>query len=74
MLGEFLHIELASLIEGHWRAYFFWLFVIRFNPANVYAFLYGAPPYCEVSISSYLGYQLRSYARLLIIICFFATN
>ena len=74
MLCAFLHISLASIIEGHWRVYILWLLVIGFNPYNVYALLYGAPAYCDVSISPYLGYWIRAYIRLLILICFFLRN
>ena len=60
-----------SLIEGHWRICILLLFVIEFNPSNVYALLYGAPEYCEIYICPYLGYRIGAYVWLLILICFF---
>ena len=68
---EILHIALASLIECHWINCIWLLFVIGFNPFNVYALLYGAPAYCNFSISPYLGYRIRGFVRLLILICIF---
>ena len=65
-LRSFLPVALVSLIEGHWR-----MFVIGFNPYNVYELFYSNLVYCDVSISLYLGYRIRLYARLLIIVCFF---
>ena len=35
-------VALASLIEGNWCICILLLFVIDFNPYNVYALLYGA--------------------------------
>ena len=55
-LEGILHVALASLIEGHWCIDILLLFVIVFNPYNVYSLLYGAPTYGDISISPYLGY------------------
>ena len=58
------HIEgfmvggLASLIEGHWLIFILILFVIGFNPYNVYALLYGTPTYGEIYIFTHLGYWI----------------
>ena len=52
----FMSIALASLIEGHWRTFNLWLFVIGFNPYNFYMLLYIAPAYCNISIFPHLGY------------------
>ena len=67
---EILRIALDSLIKGHWCICIFGLFVIGFNPSNVYALLYGGPTYCDVSISPYLGYWVIAYVQLLMLISF----
>ena len=69
-----LRIALASLIEGHWRIFILWLFVIGFNLSNVYVFLYAAPTYCDVSIGLYVCYRIRAYVRILVIILFFVKH
>ena len=65
-----MRISLASLVEGHWRIFILWLFVIGFNPYNFYALLYGAPTYCDISICPYLVYWIRVYVRFLVLILF----
>ena len=65
-LEGILPVELASLVEGHWRTCILLLSVVGFNPSNFYALLYGAPTYGDVSISLYSGYRIRAYVRLLI--------
>ena len=69
-----MSVALVSLFEGHWRTYILLLLFIGFNPSNVYALLYGAPEYGDISIITYLGYWIRDYVRLLIIILYFVTN
>ena len=71
LVEALLPVEPASLIEVHWRKLILWLLVIGFNPYNFYVFLYVAPAYCDVSICPYLGYQIRDYVQILIIIWFF---
>ena len=52
----FMCIVVASLIEVHWRICILLLFVIGFNPYNVYALLYVTQTYGEIYICTYLGY------------------
>ena len=66
-----LPVVLASLIEGHCRTYILLLFVIGFNPSNIYVLLYSAPTYGDISTCRYLGYWIRACVRLLILIRFF---
>ena len=49
-LEGILPIVLTYLIEGHGCTYILLLFVIGFNPSNVYALLYGDPTYDGISI------------------------
>ena len=65
---EILPIALASLTEGHWRIFILYLFVLLFITYNAFALLYGALTYCDIFISPYLGYWIRVYVRLLILI------
>ena len=73
-LEVILPVALASLIEVNWCTYIPLLFVIGFNTSNVYAILYGALTYGDISICPYLGNQIKSYIRLLILICFFIAH
>ena len=52
--------EMASLIEVHWRIFILLLFVILFNPYNVYALLYCAPTYGGIYIFPHLVYWTRA--------------
>ena len=70
-LEGILHVAFAYLIGGHCLNYISFLFVIYFNPSNLFALLYSALTYVEISICPYLGYRIRAYVHLLIRIQFF---
>ena len=57
--------EIAYLIEGYQSTIYFLLFVIGFNPCNIYALFYGAPVYGNISISPELGNWVGDFVRLL---------
>ena len=44
------------------------LFVIGFNPSNIYAILCSAPAYAGSSILPYMGYWIKAFIRLLILV------
>ena len=50
-LEGIITVALASLIEGHWRTYILLLFLIGFNPSNVYALFYGSLCMVEFHLS-----------------------
>ena len=55
--------EIAYLIEGYQSTIYFLLFVIGFNPCNIYALFYGAPVYGNISISPELGNWVGDFVR-----------
>ena len=63
-------VALAYPIGGHWHICILLLFVIGFNPYNVYALLYGAPEYGENSICTYLGRGLRTDHHIHVPFCY----
>ena len=67
----FMPFLLASLIEGYWCIWILLLFVIGFNPSNVYLIFYGTMTYGDISICSYLGYWIGAYVRFLLFVWLF---
>ena len=67
-------VALASLIEGHWRIFILLLFMIEFNPSNIYALFYGALTYSDIPIFPQLGYCIRAYIGIHIFIRFFIAH
>ena len=66
-----MRIALASLTEGTGAISISLLFVIGFNPSNIYWLLCGAPMYGESSICPQLGYWIRYFIQLLVSVRFF---
>ena len=69
-----MSIALASLIEGNWRIFILLLFVIGFNPYNIYTIFYYAPMHGDISICTYLGYWVGAYVWPLICVFLFVTH
>ena len=65
-----MNTTFVSLIEGYWRIFILLLFMIEFNPSDIYALFYVALKYSDTPIFPHLGYCIRSYTRLHIFIRF----
>ena len=51
----------VSIIEGCWRIFILLLFMIEFNPSNIYAPCYDALTYSDIRICPRMGYFIRVY-------------
>ena len=72
-IQESMHNGIASFIEGCQRFWIWLLFVILFNPYNIYAPFYSAPSYGNISICPYPGSWIGNLVRHLICIFFFCS-
>ena len=55
--------ELAHLIEGYQHTSYLLLFVIGFNPFNIYALLHIALAYGNSYVCPQLGYWIRTFEK-----------